>query len=273
MNNNPSKREIPYAKKSFGQNFLVDTDYISRVIEAAELSRDDIVIEIGPGRGALTRELVKRAGQVIAVELDADLVPVLQQQFAADSNFELIQADILKLEISSITADKRSKLIANLPYYISTAVLQRMIEQRQHFAEMVLMFQREVVERIIAEPGNSERGYLSVLVEAFLNVEKLFDVPPSAFKPVPKVWSSVIRANSKDTFESIGGKEKQFERLVGASFRQKRKTISNNLKAAASELSIVDANVLLDRSNIDAKRRAETLTLEEWITLFANYVA
>ena len=179
----------------------------------------------------------------------------------------------LEKYLLSIAGDRKIKLIANLPYYISTAVLQHLIEQRQAFSDMVLMFQREVVERIVAQPGNSERGYLTVLVEAFLDVEYLFDLPGSAFKPAPKVRSSVVRMFPKGNYPELIGKESQFEKFVGVSFRQKRKTIANNLKAALSELGISDANDLLNKSNIDPKRRAETLTIEEWIILFTNYGA
>jgi len=268
-----SKRRIPFAKKSFGQNFLTDESFIRKIVDATRLSKDDTVVEIGPGRGALTRHLVEQAGRVIAIELDSGLVPLLERELKGRSNFEVVQADVLKFDLSSFAEDKAIKLVANLPYYISTAVLQRLIEQRQVFSDMVLMFQREVVDRIIAEPGNSERGYLTILVEAVFDIEKLFDVPPSAFKPAPQVWSSVVRITPKETDPSLVRREKQFERLIGASFRQKRKTIANNLKAAAAELSVSDVNLLLIQSGIDPKRRAETLTIDEWITLFTNYTA
>ena len=202
---------MPYAKRSLGQNFLTDRSYIRRIVDAAQLSAEDTVIEIGPGRGALTRLLVEEAGRVVAVELDAGLVSMLEKEFKGHDNFDAIQADILKVDLREFASNKQLKLVANLPYNISTAVLQRLIEQRQVFSDMVLMFQREVVNRIVAEAGNSERGYLSVLVEAFLKVEKLFDVPPSAFKPAPKVWSSVVRITTKETGPQLVGREKEFE--------------------------------------------------------------
>src|SRR5262249_49346111 len=150
------------------------------------------------------------------------------------------------------------------PYYISTAILQHLIESRCNFSQMVLMFQREVVERITAKPGSTDRGYLTVLVEAFLSVERLFDVPPTAFRPKPKVWSSVIRLIPKGDDPAIAGKENDFKALVSAGFRQKRKTILNNFKAADSAITRgKDASEVLFRCGIGPSRRAETLTIDE----------
>jgi 16S rRNA (adenine1518-N6/adenine1519-N6)-dimethyltransferase len=267
-----TNRIAPFAKKSLGQNFLVDQIYIQRIVDAAGLTADDTVLEIGPGRGALTGTLVGTGAHVVAIELDAGLIPLLEKQFREHENFELIKADVLKTDLSSFAIEGRKlKLVANLPYYISTAVLQHLIEHRQHFSEMILMFQREVVDRIVAQPGNSERGFLTALVEAFLSVEKLFDVPPSAFKPSPKVWSSVVRLAPKDVNDSLNGNEYQFERLISAAFQQKRKTILNNLKAGADQLKITGPATLLHNADIEPTRRAETLTADEWIRLFSHY--
>lgn len=271
VNNKASRQATPFAKRSFGQNFLVDETVAGRIVDAARLGEADTVVEIGPGRGALTRRLVKEAGRVIVVELDADLLPVLKDEFGQYGNFELINADVLKLDLLPLAGSGRVKIVANLPYYISTAVLQHLIAQRRAISEMVLMFQREVVDRIVAQPGNSERGYLTVLVEALLNVEKLFDVPPSSFKPAPKVWSSVVRLLPKANDPMLDGREQRFERLVGAAFRQKRKTILNNLKTASAELELAEPADLLARSEIDPSRRAETLSFTEWRRLFMLY--
>jgi 16S rRNA (adenine1518-N6/adenine1519-N6)-dimethyltransferase len=138
---------------------------------------------------------------------------------------------------------------------------------------MILMFQREVVDRIVAEPGNSERGFLTVLVEAFVSIERLFDVPPNAFKPAPKIWSSVVRLVPKELNGVLSGKQVDFERLISAAFRQKRKTILNNLKASASRLKISEPAMLLSSADIEPIRRAETLTPDEWTRLFSHYAA
>lgn len=274
MDRKVTNRVATFAKKSLGQNFLVDQGYIQRIVDAARLTADDTVLEIGPGRGALTGRLIGSGAHVVAIELDAGLIPVLDKQFQGRDNFELIRADVLNTDLTSFAIEGRKlKLVANLPYYISTAVLQHLIEHRQHFSDMILMFQREVVGRIVAEPGNSERGFLTVLVEAFLSVEKLFDVPPSAFKPSPKIWSSVVRLVPKDVNDSLNGNEYQFERLISAAFRQKRKTILNNLKASADYLKITEPAKLLSNANIDPTRRAETLNADEWIRFFSHYAA
>jgi 16S rRNA (adenine1518-N6/adenine1519-N6)-dimethyltransferase len=273
----PTHSLKPFAKKSFGQNFLVDKNYIDKIIDALDLRAGDNVVEIGAGRGALTETLVESGAQIIAVELDRDLIPLLKEKFGASENFTLVERDALKIDFAELiqktkteTQRPETKLVANLPYYISTAILQKLIEQRDCFSEMILMFQREVVERITAEPGNKERGFLSVLVEAYLRAEKLFDVPPSAFRPAPKIQSAVVRLTPK---QSIGiENEKLFRALASAGFAQRRKTILNNLKNAPASLKekIGDAEKLLDESRIDAQRRAETLTPEEWLRLSKN---
>lgn len=266
----------PFAKKSFGQNFLVDQNYIDKIITALELNNDDLVIEIGPGRGALTEGLIKEAGKVIAIELDRDLIPITQEKFAAADNFHLIESDALKTDFTSLvniqSPRKKAKLVANLPYYISTAILQKLIEHREVFSEMILMFQREVVERMTAQPGDSERGYLSVIVEANLEVETLFDVPPQAFKPIPKIWSSVVRLTPKSRLITDRESLRLFELVVSAAFRQKRKTILNNLKRleAIEDSYPGGAPELLKDSGIDPARRAETLSIDEWLKLTSN---
>lgn len=261
-----------FAKKSLGQNFLADQSYIDRIVAALNVEPQDTIIEIGPGRGALTEKIVEKAGRVIALELDRDLVPLLQEKFSNCNNFLLIESDALAVNFKELLISSnpqsairitQSKLVANLPYYISTAILQRLIEQRECFSEMVLMFQREVVERITAQPGNSDRGFLTVLVENAFEVVMLFDVPPSAFRPSPKVWSSVVRlVPKKAEIEN----ERLFREIVSAGFAQKRKTLLNNLKNAPEELKEIIGNAerLLKDCQIDSKRRAETLTLVEW---------
>lgn len=251
-------RRAPFAKRSFGQNFLTDEIFIGKIIEAVDPSPEDLIVEIGPGRGALTERIVDRAGKVVAIELDRELVPFLKQKFETQMNFELIEGDALDIDFLSACAGTKAKLVANLPYNISTAILQRLIDQRQAFFSMVLMFQKEVVDRITASPGNSDRGFLTVMVEAYLDAERLFDVPPGAFRPVPKVDSAVARLVPKELVDIAD--PKLFRRLVSAGFAQKRKTILNNLKNI-----FPDAAGLLASAGIDPQRRAETLSLAEWM--------
>jgi 16S rRNA (adenine1518-N6/adenine1519-N6)-dimethyltransferase len=264
---------LPRAKKSLGQNFLVEESYARRVVEALGPRAGETVVEIGPGRGALTGRLVGQAGRVVAVEFDRELAAYLRGRFAAAGNFELIEADALEVDFCGAVAPAASaRVVANLPYNISTAVLQRLVAQRRCLPEMILMLQREVVERVTAPPGSSERGFLSVVVQAHCEAEALFDVPPGAFRPVPKVWSTVARLRARERVELGGAGEEFFRGVVSAGFAQRRKTILNNLRAAPAKLRArVEAaggeRAALDGAGVEPQRRAETLTLEEWAAL------
>src|SRR5215210_2647247 len=188
------RKPEPYPSKRLGQHFLRDRRIIHRIIDALTPKPEETIIEIGPGAGALTSLLVERAGRVIAIEFDNKLEPLLTEQFGGSANFKLVMADALTTDVSAEILPARSaRVVANLPYNISTAILQRLIAQRACIEEMVLMLQAEVVERLMAPAGTSDRGFISVLVEAYCETEKLFDVAPGAFRPPPKVWSSVMR--------------------------------------------------------------------------------
>jgi len=263
---------LPRAKKRLGQNFLVDESYARRIVGALGVRAGETLVEVGPGRGALTALLLEAGARVVAVELDRELVPVLLGRFGGREDFKLVEADALGVDFcAAVEPAASARVVANLPYNISTAILQRLVEQRRCVPEMVLMLQREVVERITAPPGSAERGYLTVLVEAFCESEALFDVPPGAFRPVPKVWSTVARlrarAGAAGDFD-----ERLFLRLAGAGFAQKRKTILNNLRSAPEDLrAIVEqaggAAAALEAAGVSPQRRAEALTLEEWAGL------
>lgn len=258
----------PIPSKRFGQHFLKDKRTIQRIVDALAPRSDETIVEIGPGTGALTAELIARAGRVIAVEFDNKLEALLNEQFSGFPNFKLVMSDALTTDFCrEIAPAPQARLAANLPYNISTAILQRLIEQRACLTEMVVMLQREVVERIMAPPGSSDRGYLSVLIEAYCETEKLFDVAPGAFRPPPKVWSSVIRLKFRR--QGLVLNEDLFWRTVSAGFAQKRKTILNNLRNVSGRLADVlkrngGASIVLCKANVELQRRAETLTIEEW---------
>ena len=254
-----SQPKSVFAKKSLGQNFLVDQNVIEKIVAAVDPQIGETILEIGPGRGAITRKLVESGANVIAIELDRVFVPNLRAEFASFSNFEIIEADALEVDFTKITSEK-VKLVANLPYNISTAILTRLAEQKACFSSLTLMLQREVVERIAAKPGDSERGFLTILVERYFNSKKLFDVPGSAFRPIPKVWSSVVELLVKDELLAID--EKLLRKLLVLAFAQKRKTILNNLKQKYEK-----AAEILKSCGIQPNRRSETLTLVEWISL------
>jgi 16S rRNA (adenine1518-N6/adenine1519-N6)-dimethyltransferase len=264
------------AKRSLGQNFLVDPHYQQRIISAVQPRAGETLIEIGPGHGALTDRLVASGAQVIAVELDHELIPELQQRFAGHDNFRLLAADALVVDFCQALAPVPvARVVANLPYNISTPILQRLLEQRQCLRELTVMLQREVVERIVAPPGGKEYGFLSLLVQYYAEAVQLFDVPPGAFRPVPKVWSSVVRLRLRDTPAIAVEDEALLLELTKVLFSQRRKTIYNNLRSGYTRLGLgadVDLAALLVAAELDPKRRAETLTLAESGNL-ANRVA
>jgi len=260
----------PYPSKRLGQHFLRDQRTIHRIIDALNPRTDETIVEIGPGTGALTSVLVQRAGHVIAIEFDNKLAPLLQERFGAFGNFKLVMADALTVDFcKEILPAQSARIVANLPYNISTAILQRLIAQRVCIDEMVLMLQREVVERVLAPAGTSDRGFISVLVEAYCEAEKLFDVTPGAFRPPPKVWSSVMRLKFRSRINTENTDEGLLWEVVSAGFAQKRKTILNNLRHTSGRLQETlkrngGASIVLCKAGIDLQRRAETLTVEEW---------
>jgi len=260
----------PYPSKRLGQHFLRDQRIIHRIIEALAPKAGETIVEIGPGTGALTSVLVERAGRLIAVEFDHKLTPLLNERFSSFPNFKLLMADALTVDFCAVILPAHSaRLVANLPYNISTAILQRLIAQRECFEEMVVMLQREVVERVLAPAGTTDRGYISVVVEAYCEAEKLFDVAPGAFRPPPKVWSSVMRLKFRPRIKAEVADEGLLWETVSAGFAQKRKTILNNLRNASGRLQETlkrngGASIVLCKANVELQRRAETLTLEEW---------
>jgi 16S rRNA (adenine1518-N6/adenine1519-N6)-dimethyltransferase len=260
----------PYPSKRLGQHFLRDQRTIQRIIEALAPKADETIVEIGPGTGALTSVLVERAGHVIAVEFDKKLAPVLTERFSSSPNFKLVMADALTTDFCrEIRPAHSARIVANLPYNISTAILQHLIAQRVCLTEMVLMLQKEVVERLLAPAGTSDRGFISVLVEAYCEAEKLFDVAPGAFRPPPKVWSSVMWLRFRPRINADVADEKLLWATVSAGFAQKRKTILNNLRHAPGRLQERlkgngGASIVLCKAEVELSRRAETLTLDEW---------
>jgi len=257
-------------KRRFGQNFLTDERVVDRIVNEVRPLKEETILEIGPGRGALTSRLIESAGHLTAIEFDRDLVGLLQENFKSYANFTLIEADALVVDLCEVIAPAaKARIVANLPYYISTAILQRLIEQRACLTEMILMLQREVVERITAQPSSSERGFLSVLVEAYCEAEKLFDVAPTSFHPAPKVWSSVVRLRFREQIGLSIKDEKLFWQIISAGFAQRRKTIFNNLRHAPNDLRERleqggGAERVLESAKVEKQRRAESLTLEEW---------
>jgi len=248
------------AIKSLGQNFLRDPHYLGRIADAAQVGPEDQVLEIGPGLGHLTTVLTQRARKVLAIEVDDRLIPHLQSEFSACRNFELVHADALEYDYGSLK--DRWKVVANLPYYISTPIIQKLIVRRDKFISLTLMLQKEVADRIASPPGGKEYGYLSVLVQFYTVPRIEFEVPPGAFTPCPEVDSCVITLTLRDQPAVMVRDEAFFIRLIKAAFSQRRKTLRNSLKQLEAHKDRMDAVYI--STGIDLGRRAETLSVEEF---------
>ncbi|MEW6128422.1 MAG: 16S rRNA (adenine(1518)-N(6)/adenine(1519)-N(6))-dimethyltransferase RsmA [Acidobacteriota bacterium] len=271
------------AKKSLGQNFLVDAGISQRIVEQVGATRRDIIIEIGPGEGAITGLLLKTCGYLVAVEIDQRFIQILQSQFRGE-RFKLVAADALKIawqqliseaidEWKKLNADEKDfpgvRVVANLPYYISTPILERLLNLGNEISDLTLMLQEEVVDRITATPGNKEYGYLTVFVEYHAEATKLFRVSPQSFRPVPGVWSALLHLKIRKQPPVEVQDNARFFALIRAAFAHRRKTILNNLKSAASTLHF-HSEILsaLKEADIEPQRRAETLSLKDFERLY-----
>ena len=270
------------ARKSLGQNFLNDESVARRIIDLVSPSPNDILIEVGPGTGVLTRMLLERGGYVVAVEIDQRLSDSLSRSIKRE-NLSVITDDALRINWEEVIAKTgetwrsvhpdqigatRIRVVANLPYYISTPIIEMFLSMHYQLFDMTLMLQKEVAERIATGPGSKEYGYLSVLVQYYSVASKMFDVPPSAFTPEPKVHSAVIKLKLREQPAVQVEDERRFFALVRTAFSQRRKTIQNNLKAGAAALKFPRAiEAALEAAGIAPHRRAETLSLAEFATL------
>ena len=262
----PSRRYHSPARKSLGQHFLVDARVRSRIIRAAELSRGDVVVEVGPGRGFLTAALAERAGKVVGIELDHNLAERLAQRFDGSPNVAIVAADAREVHFDEFLEQGTAyKVVANLPYYAASPIVRRFLESSLKPAMMVVMLQREVAEEMAAKPG--KMGLLSVATQLYGRPRIVCNVPPRAFRPAPKITSTVVRidvyprpAIRLDSVES-------FFHLVKAGFSARRKQIRNSLRLGL-DLSPEDTTRLLNQAGIDPTRRPQTLGLEEWGTLY-----
>lgn len=250
-----------HMSKKLGQNFLVDELVVDGIVEAAAIQPGDTVLEIGPGIGTLTQGLAEAGGQVVAVELDRHLIQVLSKTLEGYQNVKIVHGDILKLDISREIPAERYKVVANLPYYITTPIIMRFLEERLPAELLVTMVQKEVAQRMVAKPGGKDYGALSVAVQYYTEPEIMFIVPPASFIPAPAVESAVIRCTIRQE-PPVNVDEKMFFRIVKAAFAQRRKTLANGLKAAGIAPDKITA--VFEAVGIDPKRRGETLSLEEF---------
>lgn len=252
--------------KSLGQNFLTDKNIIDKIIDGAQIGSEDLVLEIGPGIGVITCEAVKIARKVIAVEIDKSLIPILKDTLGDFDNVKIINEDILKLDVNRVIEEegaKSVKIMGNLPYYITTPIIMKLLEEDVQADSITIMMQREVADRIKASPGSKTYGALSVAVQYYCTVEKVASVPKNAFVPQPKVDSTVLRLNIRKEPPVQLTNKKLFFDCIKAGFGQRRKTLLNSLQT----LNGVNKDLIgesLNAAEIDAVRRAETLTLEDF---------
>lgn len=247
------------ARKRFGQNFLHDEHWINRIVRTIDAQKGDTIVEIGPGQAALTRKMIEAIGHVTAVEIDRDLAAWLKETFP--DSLSLIEADALKLDwANTVYPDKRLRIIGNLPYNISSPLLFHLTTVADRVIDQHFMLQKEVVDRMVAEPGSKVYGRLSVMLQYRYRMYKMFDVPPGAFTPAPKVTSSIVRMIPKKVEELLPVDEERFSTIVAAAFNQRRKTLRNAVSKLLTEDDIRAADV-------DPTARAESLSVEAFVRL------
>ncbi len=260
--------------KSLGQNFLIDTNVIDRILEGARVTEGDYVIEVGPGIGTLTKEMGRTAEKVVAIEIDKTLIPILQETLQDFPNIEVINQDILKVDVQELVKEKLNggpvKLVANLPYYITTPIVMKFLEEDIPVTDIVVMVQKEVADRMNAQPNSKDYGALSVAVQYYCDTEIVAKAPRHMFMPQPNVDSTVIGLHVREEKKYNVDNEDIFFKTVKASFGQRRKTLLNSL-GGLGFLSKDQIKVALQEANIDEKRRGETLSIEEFVSL-ANAV-
>ena len=259
-----------HAKRSLGQNFLVDPQFPRRIVEAVAPRPGETIVEIGPGHGALTELLVARGARVVAVELDRELIAPLGARFPAHPDFRLLEADALGVDFCrEIAPAATARVVANLPYYVSTPILRRLIAQRRCLSEMTLMLQREVVTRLVAPPGGKVYGSLSMVAQYFTEPRAVMNLAPGSFSPPPAVSSTVVSMPFLSPRELSADAERDYPPFVRMLFAHRRRTLLNNLKSGGCS----EPEEALHRAGIDASRRPETLDRTESLALFAAWAS
>lgn len=259
------------ANKSLGQNFLISEQVVNEIVESSKIDKEDLVIEIGPGLGTLTKYLLEKAGKVIGIELDKKMVEILQDRFKLYNNFELYQQDVLKIDLKHLikkekenTNIKKVKIVANLPYYITTPIIMKLLEEKLDLESITVMIQKEVADRLIAIPGEKETGAITYAVYYYAIAEAILEVPKESFIPEPEVTSKVIKLNIRKAPPiEVQDKELMFK-IIKSAFMQRRKTLINALNNAKIFQNKEEGNQILESLKLDESVRAEKLTLENF---------
>lgn len=262
------------ANKSLGQNFLISEQVVENIIGSSKVTKEDLVIEIGPGLGTLTKELLERAGKVICIELDKNMIKILEDRFSLYENFQIIFNDVLKVDLNKIIKEekeknnlKNAKIVANLPYYITTPIIMKLLEEKLDLESITVMIQKEVADRIIAIPGEKNTGAITYAVYYYSIAEKILEVPKESFIPEPEVTSEVIKLNiRKNEIVNVKNKELMFK-IIKNAFMQRRKTLLNALTNAKIFNSKEEGKEILEKLSLDENVRAEKLSLEKFAEL------
>jgi len=260
--------------KSLGQNFLIDENIIYKILDGAEISENDLVLEVGPGIGTLTQYLGDRARKVLAIEIDKTLIPILGETLSEYENIELVHGDVLEIDLNQLINEKfageKVKVVSNLPYYVTTPIIMKFLEDEVPVTDIVVMVQKEVADRLKASPNTKDYGALSVAVQYYCEPEIITKVPRAVFIPQPNVESTVIRLKVLDRPRVNIDNRKLFFKVVKASFAKRRKTLLNSLSMGTVGLDKKDIKEALSLSEIDSKRRGESLAIEEFALLANN---
>lgn len=260
-------------KKKWGQNFIFDLNLLKRIVAEAGVSAGDRVVEIGPGAGTLTRELLEKGARVLAIEIDQALLPVLEEVLKGTTGI-VVQGDALKMNLDQVTAaaglEQPYKVVANLPYYITTPLIMNLLENKYQIEDIVVMVQKEVAERLTAIPGTKEYGAITVAVQYYSQPKILFNIPRHLFRPIPEVDSALIRLKPRKSAPVQVQNEQTLFNIIKGAFGQRRKTLLNSLLAVEPGLTKIEIKELLEKAGIDQQMRGEVLSLEQF-ALLANF--
>ena len=258
------------ANKNLGQNFLIDDEAVTGIIDAAKVSKDNLIIEIGPVLGTLTKELLEKAGKVICIELDKRMMEILEDRFSMYTNFKVINEDVLKVNLKDLIQQekiKTAKIVANLPYYITTPIIMKLLEDRLDIETITVMIQKEVADRLVTEPGTGDTGAITYAIHYYTEPKRVLEVPNTAFIPAPKVNSSVIQLEILKTPSVKVENEEELFKLIKIAFMQKRKTLINALANSKKYGNKEQIEKVLRELKIDLQIRPEKLTLEQFAEL------
>lgn len=266
------------ANKKLGQNFLIDENVVDLIVENANINQEDLVIEIGPGLGTLTKKILEKAGKVICIELDHKMIKILENRFKLYKNIEIINDDVLKIDLNNLIEKnkkgniKKAKIVANLPYYITTPIIMKLLEERLEIESITVMIQKEVAQRLAAKPGEKDVGSITYTIWYYTEPEIVLEVPKDSFIPEPEITSSVINLKILDKPRIEIEDEKMFFKIIKSAFMQKRKTLVNALVNGKIFENREDAEKCLEENEIDKKIRGEKLSLEQYkkITEYIN---